>query len=463
MTLHEYLQGMKGKTAAVIGLGVSNRPLVELLARNGVKVIACDRKERAALGSAAAHYEALGAVLHLGEGYLRDLDADVVFRTPGMRPDVPELLEAKAHGAVITSEMEAFFAVCPCPIIGVTGSDGKTTTASVIAELLKAEGRRVWLGGNIGRPLLADAEQMTPDDLAVLELSSFQLMDMPYSPQVAVLTNLAPNHLDVHRDMAEYIASKENIYLHQSARDTAIFNADNAITRDLSGKAVGRARLFSRQEEVADGAFVRGGAIWLRDAAGEREVLPLADIRLPGWHNVENYMAALLAVDGLVRDETVRRVAREFAGVEHRIEFVRELHGVRYYNDSIATSPTRTIAGLRAFPHKVVLIAGGYDKHIPFAPLAPEVVEHVKTLLLCGATAEAIERAVVESDAYETAAERPRILRCKDLREAVDAAYFCAESGDVVTLSPACAAFDCYANFMERGRAYKEMVKKLGE
>ena len=236
MTLHEYLQGMKGKTAAVIGLGVSNRPLVELLARNGVKVIACDRKERAALGGAAAHYEALGAVLHLGEGYLRDLDADVVFRTPGMRPDVPELLEAKAHGAVITSEMEAFFAVCPCPILGVTGSDGKTTTASVIAELLKAEGRRVWLGGNIGRPLLADAEQMTPDDLAVLELSSFQLMDMPYSPQVAVLTNLAPNHLDVHRDMAEYIASKENIYLHQSARDTAIFNADNAITRDLSGR-----------------------------------------------------------------------------------------------------------------------------------------------------------------------------------------------------------------------------------
>jgi len=463
MTLHEYLQGMKGKTAAVIGLGVSNRPLVELLARNGVKVIACDKKERAAFGDAAAHYEALGAVLHLGEDYLRGLDADVVFRTPGMRPDVPELLEAKARGAVITSEMEAFFAVCPCPILGVTGSDGKTTTASVIAELLKAEGRRVWLGGNIGRPLLADAERMTPDDLAVLELSSFQLMDMPYSPQVAVLTNLAPNHLDVHRDMAEYIASKENIYLHQSARDTAIFNADNAITRDLSGKAIGRARLFSRQEEVADGAFVRGGAIWLRDAAGEREVLPLADIRLPGWHNVENYMAALLAVDGLVHDETVRRVAREFAGVEHRIEFVRELHGVRYYNDSIATSPTRTIAGLRAFPRKVVLIAGGYDKHIPFAPLAPEVVEHVKTLILCGATADAIERAVVESEAYETAAERPRIVRCKDLREAVEAAYFCAESGDVVTLSPACAAFDGYANFMERGRAYKEMVKRLGE
>ena len=463
MTLQTYLQGMRGKTAAVIGLGVSNRPLVELLAQNGVKVIACDRKERAALGGAAAHYEALGATLHLGEDYLKDLDADVVFRTPGMRPDVPELLAAKAHGAVITSEMEAFFAVCPCPIIGVTGSDGKTTTASIIAELLKAEGRRVWLGGNIGRPLLADAGQMTPQDLAVLELSSFQLMEMPYSPHTAVLTNLAPNHLDVHRDMAEYVAAKENIFLHQGAQDTAVFNADNAIARELSRKAVGRVRLFSRQEEVADGAFVRDDAIWLRDRAGERAVLPLADIRLPGWHNVENYMAALLAVDGLVCDETVRRVARDFAGVEHRIEFVRELHGVRYYNDSIASSPTRTIAGLRAFPQKVILIAGGYDKHIPFAPLAPEVVEHVKTLILCGATADAIEKAVVESEVYQTAAKRPSLIRCKSLQEAVDAAYFCAESGDIVTLSPACAAFDQFANFMERGRAYKEMVRKLGE
>ena len=463
MTLHEYLQGMKGKRAAVIGLGVSNRPLVELLTGSGVHVIACDKKERSALGDAAAHYEALGAELHLGAGYLSGLDADVVFRTPGMRPDVPELLEARARGAVITSEMEAFFAVCPCPIIGVTGSDGKTTTASVIAELLKAEGRCVWLGGNIGRPLLADADKMTSRDIAVLELSSFQLMDMPYSPHTAVLTNLAPNHLDVHKDMAEYIASKENIYRHQSIQDTAIFNADNAITRELSGKAVGRVRLFSRQEEVEDGAFVRGGAVWLRDAAGEREVLPLSDIRLPGWHNVENYMAALLAVDGLVQDETVRRVAQEFAGVEHRIEFVRELHGAKYYNDSIASSPTRTIAGLRAFQHKVILIAGGYDKHIPFAPLAPDVVKHVKLLILCGATADAIERAVVESKAYQTATERPVILRCGDLQQAVDAAYFHAESGDIVTLSPACAAFDQFANFMERGRAYKEMVRKLGE
>ena len=463
MTVTEYFTRLQGKRVLVLGLGVSNRPLVRLLLRFGIDVTGCDRTPREKLDPEVLELERLGAKLHLGDDYLTGISGDVAFRTPGLHPEKPELQALRAAGTKFTSEMEAFFEVCPCRIIGVTGSDGKTTTSTLISEILKHAGHRVWTGGNIGTPLLDQAEHMTPDDLVVLELSSFQLMDLRHSCHIAVVTNLAPNHLDVHRDMAEYIASKENIYLHQSARDTAIFNADNAITRDLSGKAVGRARLFSRQEEVADGAFVRGGAIWLRDAAGEREVLPLADIRLPGWHNVENYMAALLAVDGLVRDETVRRVAREFAGVEHRIEFVRELHGVRYYNDSIATSPTRTIAGLRAFPHKVVLIAGGYDKHIPFAPLAPEVVEHVKTLILCGATADAIERAVVESDAYETAAERPRILRCKDLREAVDAAYFCAESGDVVTLSPACAAFDCYANFMERGRAYKEMVKKLGE
>ncbi len=463
MTLHEYLESIRGKTAAVIGLGVSNRPLIELLAKNGVRVLACDKKERAALGEAAAHFEALGAQLRLGADYLKGLRADLIFRTPGMRPDVPELLEAKVNGARITSEMEVFFAVCPCPIIGITGSDGKTTTASITAELLRAEGRRVWLGGNIGRPLLADAGEMTSEDIAVLELSSFQLMEMPYSPHTAVLTNLAPNHLDVHCDMAEYVAAKENIFCHQSARDTAIFNADNDLTLDLSEKSRCRVRLFSRTREVSDGAFVRDGAIWLRDGGEECKVLSLADIRLPGLHNVENYMAALLAVDGLVCAETARKVAREFAGVEHRIEFVRELHGVRYYNDSIASSPTRTIAGLRAFSHKVLLIAGGYDKHIPFTPLAPEVVSRVKTLILCGATAEAIERAVVESREYQTAAERPRIVRCESLREAVEAAYSNAEAGDIVTLSPACAAFDQFANFMERGKAYKSFVMALGE
>ena len=451
MTLHEYLQGMKGKTAAVIGLGVSNRPLVELLARNGVKVIACDRKERAALGGAAAHYEALGAVLHLGEGYLRDLDADVVFRTPGMRPDVPELLEAKAHGAVITSEMEAFFAVCPCPILGVTGSDGKTTTASVIAELLKAEGRRVWLGGNIGRPLLADAEQMTPDDLAVLELSSFQLMDMPYSPQVAVLTNLAPNHLDVHRDMAEYIDAKKHIFTRQTAQDVLILNADNTITAGFAPEAAGEVRMFSRQTVPAHGASFRDGVI-RRDGV---PVVRQEEIKIPGLHNVENYMAAILAVEGLASDEDIRYVARNFGGVEHRIEFVREKDGVKFYNDSIASSPSRTIAGLRSFSEKVILIAGGYDKHIPYDVLGPEIAAHVKLLVCTGATGPKIAAAA------RAVPDAPEILEIPDFYEAVHAAAQQAKPGDIVLLSPASAAFDRFKNFMVRGAEFKKTVMAL--
>ena len=406
MTIQEYLSSLRGKTAAVLGIGVSNTPLIELLCRNGVQVIACDKKSREDLGERAKQLEALGAHLQLGEGYLDDLRADVVFRTPGMRPDVPALLEAKARGSIVTSEMEIFFEVCPCTIIGVTGSDGKTTTTSIIAEMLRAAGKTVYLGGNIGHPLLCDAEKMQPEDFAVVELSSFQLLDMKRSPHIAVMTNLAPNHLDVHKDMDEYIAAKENIYLHQHEGDIAIFNEDNDITRKLSKKAAAWMRLFSRREEVADGAFLRGDTIVLRHDGCEEAVMQISDIRLPGMHNVENYLAAVTALDGLVPYEVMRETARTFVGVEHRIEPVRTIRGVQWYNDSIASSPTRTIAGLNAFNEKVILLAGGYDKHIPFAPLAPEVVKHVKLLILCGATADAIEKAVRECPGYHGSPDR---------------------------------------------------------
>ena len=460
MTIQEYLTTLRGKTAAVLGIGVSNTPLIELLCRSGVQVVACDKKSREALGERAAQLEELGARLCLGEHYLDDLRADVIFRTPGMRPDVPALLEAKARGSVVTSEMEIFFEVCPCTIIGVTGSDGKTTTTSIIAEMLRAAGKTVHLGGNIGHPLLCDAERMQPSDFAVVELSSFQLLDMKRSPHIAVLTNLAPNHLDVHRDMAEYIAAKENIYLHQREDDIAIFNEDNDITRELSNRAIARTRRFSRREEVADGAFLRGDEIVLRRDGREEAVMRLADIRLPGMHNVENYLAAVTALDGLVPYDVMRESARRFAGVEHRIEYVRTLHGAKWYNDSIATSPTRAIAGLNAFDKKVILLAGGYDKHIPFAPIAPEVVQHVKLLILCGATADAIEKAVRDCPDYQGS---PEIVRCESLEDCVQTAYERAVSGDIVTLSPACAAFDRFANFMERGKAFKKLVMALPE
>lgn len=456
MTLQEYLDTLKGKTVAVIGIGVSNTPLLRMLLRAGIDVTACDKRRREDLGELAEELESLGARLQLGENYLKGLRQDVIFRTPGFRPDVPELLEAMAQGSTLSSEMEVFFEVCPCPIIAVTGSDGKTTTTTIIAELLKAAGYTVHVGGNIGHPLLCEAGEMKASDYAVLELSSFQLMTMQRSPHIAVVTNLAPNHLDMHKGMEEYVASKENIFCHQTKGDIAVFNGDNEITREQGSRAVGSALYFSRQVEVEQGVFLRGDDMILRRNGTERRIMTTEDIRLPGVHNVENYMAAIAAVDGLVSDEVIRRFAREFNGVEHRIELVRTYRGVRFYNDSIASSPSRTIAGLRSFQEKVILIAGGYDKHIPFDVLGPEIVAHVKLLVLCGATADKIKEAVEHAPGY--APGKPEIAMVSPFRAAVEFARDRAVSGDVVTLSPACAAFDQFQNFMVRGKTFKAIV-----
>lgn len=456
MTLREYIDRLRGRTVAVIGIGVSNTPLLRLLLREGISVTACDRSSWEKLGALAGELEAAGAKLQLGDGYLQNLSQDVIFRTPGLRPDVPELEAARAKGSTITSEMEVFFEVCPCPIIAVTGSDGKTTTTTIIAQLLRAAGHTVHVGGNIGHPLLAEADTIRPTDWAVLELSSFQLMTMTQSPHIAVVTNLAPNHLDVHRDMAEYVAAKENIFTHQSREDIAIFNADNAITAEQSTRAPGHARLFSRQGEVADGVFLRGEDVVCRSGGHERIVMTTGDIKLPGVHNVENYMAAIAAVDGLVPDQVIQTFAREFGGVEHRIELVRTYKGVRYYNDSIASSPSRAIAGLRSFSEKVIMIAGGYDKHIPFDVLGPEIVAHVKLLVLCGATADKIRAAVENASGYRPG--HPEIIDAAPLAAAVQAARDWAQPGDVVTLSPACASFDQFKNFAERGDFFKAIV-----
>ena len=461
MTLREYVDSLRNKTVAVLGIGVSNTPLVRLLLDHGIRVTACDKRTREELGALADELEGAGCALRLGPDYLEGLHEDVIFRTPGLRPDMPQIAAAVANGSVLTSEMEAFFQVCPCPIIAVTGSDGKTTTTTIIAELLKAAGNTVWLGGNIGHPLLCDAEGMQPHDYAVLELSSFQLMTMDRSPHIAVVTNLAPNHLDIHRDMAEYVAAKENIFRHQTAGDIAVFNADNAITAEQSTRAAGRSRRFSRQSPLSDGVFLRGDDIVCRGPEGERVIMQTSDIRIPGVHNVENYMAAIAAVDGLVPDAVIRDFARSFGGVEHRIELVRTLHGVRYYNDSIASSPSRTIAGLRSFPGKVILIAGGYDKHIPFDVLGPEVTAHVKLLVLCGATAGKIRAAVEAAPDYRPG--HPEIIEVTPFRAAVEAARDRAIPGDVVTLSPACAAFDQFKNFAERGKVFKEIVRSWPE
>lgn len=462
-TIQEYLDALKGKKVAVLGIGVSNTPLIHMLLRAGVKVTACDKRSREAFDGKIEDLESLGTTVCLGEDYLDHLAGqDVIFRTPGMRPDLPQLTEAVKGGSTLTSEMEVFFQVCPCPILAVTGSDGKTTTTTIIAELLKAEGKTVYLGGNIGKPLLPDAGMMEPTDFAVVELSSFQLMTMDQSPHIAVVTNLAPNHLDVHRSMGEYISAKENIFLHQGPHDRVILNADNEITRSFAGSVPGQITFFSRKEEPEGTAvFLRDETIIVRDERGERAVLPTRDILLPGDHNVENYMAAIAAVNGLVSDETIRTFAAAFNGVEHRIELTRTLKGVRYYNDSIASSPTRTMAGLKCFPEKVILIAGGYDKHIPFDDLGPAVVEHVKRLILTGDTSSKIRSAVENAPGYGP--DTPVIEEYHDFRDAVEAARRAAQPGDVVLLSPACASFDKFKNFMERGNTFKRIVREWEE
>ena len=457
MTLNEYIESIKEKRIAVIGIGVSNEPLIELLLNKGCHVTACDKRSMEEMGEEGRKLEAMGAELKLGADYLEGLDQDIIFRTPGLMPFDPHLEAAKARGSLVTSEMEVFMSLCPCPIIAVTGSDGKTTTTTIISELLKAAGYNVHLGGNIGHPLLAETGEMRPGDIAVLELSSFQLMTMTHSPHIAVVTNLAPNHLDVHKDFQEYIDAKENIFTHQTAEDIAVFNADNAYTAEEATRAVGRARLFSRRRELQDGVFLRGDAIIARHGAEERQVMRTGDIKLPGVHNIENYLAAIAAVDGLVPDGIIRDFAREFGGVEHRIELIRTRNGVRWYNDSIASSPSRTIAGLNSFREKVILIAGGKDKGISYESLGPVINDHVKLLILCGATAGVIRQSTEQAPNYAGL----EIVDVEDYHQAVALADSRAGEGDVVILSPASTSFDRFANFMERGRVFKEIVNSL--
>ena len=447
----QYFHSLKDKKIAVLGLGVSNRPLVRLLLDFGCQVTGCDKTPREKLDGEVLELEKAGCTLHVGENYLDGVEADVVFRTPGMHPANPAIQALVSRGAQVTSEMEVFFEVCPCTILAVTGSDGKTTTTTLVSEMLKAEGKTVWLGGNIGTPLLPLVRQMQPSDFAVVELSSFQLMDMKRSPARAVITNLAPNHLDIHKDMAEYVQAKTNIFRYQDESGILILNADNPITAAFRGN--GKTLFFSRQKEadvcLVDGVICRHG----------EKVLKTSEILIPGVHNVENYMAAIAMVDGLVSDETIRQVARTFGGVEHRIELVRVKDGVRFYNDSIASSPSRTIAGLRSFPEKVILIAGGYDKHIPYDVLGPEICAHVKKLFLGGTTGEKIRQAVISCPEYDPKALE--ITDCGSFEPAVRAAAAAAKAGDVVLMSPASAAFDQFKNFMVRGDFYKKLVKEL--
>lgn len=458
MTFSEYIKSINKKRIGVIGIGVSNTPLIKRLLADGCDVTACDVRTADALGEDYASLSALGAKFRLGKSYLQELDFDIIFRTPGLMPFDENLLKAKANGAEITSEMELFMRLCPCRIFAVTGSDGKTTTTTIISELLKAKGYTVHLGGNIGKPLLCEVDDMKDSDVAVLELSSFQLHSMSCRPDVAVITNISPNHLDKHKDYQDYIDAKSAIFAQQDASCRLVLNHENEYSAYYAGMAKSDISYFSRVYEPENGVYCADGVIYRAHDGVKAELMHADDIKLPGTHNLENYMAAFAATDGCVDNKTCIEVAKSFAGVEHRLEQVRVLNGVTFINDSIGTSPTRTAAGLHALKVKPILIAGGYDKHLPFDALGDEICKHVKALYLTGATSDKIYDAVINSKYYT--AYLP-IVKMDDFRHTVLAAAAAAESGDIVLLSPACAAFDKFKNFMERGKYFKEIIMEL--
>ncbi len=450
MNVKEFGEFVSEKDIAVIGMGISNRPLIKYLLKLGARVTAYDKRTRQQLGEIYDEFFSLGVKIVSGEDYLDNLSGEIIFKTPGLRFDHPALIRAKEKGSIITSEMEMFFEICPANIIAVTGSDGKTTTTTLIHKMMTLAGYNTYLGGNIGNPLIDRAKDMKEDDWVILELSSFQLHTMKKSPKIAVITNLSPNHLDVHKDYQEYIDAKKNIMLYQGDRDKLIVNASNEETAKIGREAKGKCLDFSSKENAY--IHLSGGKIF----RGNDEVLDISDIKLPGMHNVENYMAAIGAVEGLVPDSIIKEIAKTFGGVEHRIELVRTLDGVKYYNSSIDSSPNRTINTLKVFPDKVIMIAGGKDKGIPYDEIGPAIAQKVKVLILIGKTAGKIEEAVLA-----VKAENIEIIHCESYEEVVNIAREKAVSGDVVLLSPASTSFDMFANFEERGNLFKKLVNEL--
>lgn len=472
--LDVFQKQIQGKKVAVLGLGISNRPLIRYLHNIGVTDITgfdkmdpdsdLAKEMKAEIGDAVSAFS-------LGNDYLEPLmhtKFDYVFKTPVVRFDIPALLKAKELGAMITSEMEVFMQLCPATMLAVTGSDGKTTTTTLIYKMLTEAGYTTWLGGNIGRPLLSDIDRIEKDHMVVLELSSFQLHTMTVSPHVAVVTNISPNHLDVHKSYEEYIEAKSHIFTYQKAMDGdyTVLNGENSVTADFAKEVPGEYRFFSRTKPLTVGVWVENGTIYYRksEETDVVAVLRLKDILLPGQHNVENYMAAIGAVIDYVSPEVIATVAKNFGGVEHRLELVRVLDGVKYYNSSIDSSPSRTIAALGTFSQKILLIAGGKDKGIPYDEIGPHILDHVKVLFLIGPTAGPIEAAVKKEASHRGISDlssQLEICHCSSYEEIVRKANQKAEEGDCVLLSPASTSFDMFRNFEHRGQTFKRLVKEL--
>ena len=443
-----------GKNISVVGIGISNLPLIKFLHENGAIVTACDKKSKSELGDTALELLSMGIKLNCGENYLDNLSGEIIFKTPGMRFDLPALEKARKNGSIVTSEMEVFFEVCPSKIIAVTGSDGKTTTTTLIYNILKESGYNCHVGGNIGTPLLCKTNEISPSDIVVLELSSFQLHTMKKSADISVITNMSPNHLDVHKSYKEYIDAKKNIYLHSNEDSILVVNKTNEKSYECKNDAKGTVRVFGYDNDCdvySDGEFIY---------VSGKKLLRISDIKIPGEHNVQNYMSAIAATYPLYKDDAVISVARNFGGVPHRIEFVREFNGVRYYNSSIDSSPNRTINTLKVFD-KVILITGGKDKGIPYDDLGEHLAKKTKHIVLIGKTGPIIKESLDKYIAKTGIGKDICTEFCTTYEEAVNAARLAATEGDIVLLSNASTSFDMFKNFEERGNLFKEIVNNI--
>lgn len=458
--LEKFNNWIKNKKVAIIGLGVSNAPLIDYMQKLQANLTVFDnRVEEKIDKNILEKIKKYNIKKQFGENYLSNLkDFDIIFKSPSCRPDLPEIEAEVKRGAKLTSEIELVLEFAPCKVIAVTGSDGKTTTTSLIYEILKNK-YKCYLGGNIGIPLFTEIAKMQPEDIIILELSSFQLMTMKTSPNIAVITNVTPNHLDIHKSYEEYIDSKTNIFKNQRENDTLILNYDNEITKNFSKNAKSKVIFFSIKEKLKNGVIYDDGIIKIVEDELRRHVIKLKDTRLRGIHNAANICAAIAATKDLVEIESQVTAIKNFEGVTHRLEFVREINNSKWYNDSIASSPTRTIAGLNSFDEEIVLIAGGYDKHLDYEPIATPILNRVKTLILMGQTAEKIYGVVTQKQLKQN--KKIDIYKVKTLEEAVQKAKEHAKPNQIVLFSPASASFDMFKNFEERGNKFKELVKKL--
>ena len=439
--LNEFNEKLKNSKIAIIGVGVSNLPLLDYLYELGCNVtIFSDKKIETDLSK--YNYK-------IHEDGLKELVGfDIIFRSPGCLPTRSEIAKEIERGCYVTTEVEEVIKLTPSKVIGVTGSDGKTTTTTLIDLVLRSSGYKTFLGGNIGTPLFTKIKDMTKDDIVVLELSSFQLMGMDASPDISVITNITPNHLDKHKDMNEYIEAKCNIFKHGSGK--LILNDDNEITKNL--KSDRDIRYFSRSHKT-NSFYTMNGYIYFDD----KVVLDCKKLKLRGVHNYENICTCLAATYDLIDMDKAIKAICEFGGVEHRLEFVREINGVKWYNDSVSSSPTRTIAGLNSYSEKIVLIAGGYDKNLDYSPIARPILEHVSKLILFGATSNKIYDAVIK----EKSNENIEIYKENNLDDVVKRAKEVAVSGEIVLFSPASASFDMFKNFADRGIQFKDLVNKI--